>query len=305
MSAQDFFVEDSAEEDSFRENQSFRKFRDAESIVIDETDSSATVESSVGSVNSSSAASEEENLVLQMKKRQSKRMSMHPRQVENETSDDSELVDRDQANDGSDQDGDLSSEEEDEEEVERRAFSPMTRMSIHGVAAAGTTSDDDNDDNDDDSGGDGDSEDEIITTARKSRKKIIISDDENDDEATNGNESFDPSLSNGAASHVVKGENRSSTSQQDDEQQSFSTKLSSTLNSEASSHAHSDERNQSRGELSFNGGRHSISMRASIGEKLSSTHIGEEMRVQPTGTDADSQRDSVHNDSSKIGRAHV
>uniref|UniRef100_A0A4Y0BFX1 Uncharacterized protein n=1 Tax=Anopheles funestus TaxID=62324 RepID=A0A4Y0BFX1_ANOFN len=100
MSAQNFYVEDSAEEDSLVENQSFRKYRDAESIVIDETDSSGTIESSVNSVNNSSAASEEENMVLQMKKRQSKRMSLHPRHAEDNPSDESEQEDQDQTNDG-------------------------------------------------------------------------------------------------------------------------------------------------------------------------------------------------------------
>ncbi|XP_052888180.1 transcription termination factor 2 [Anopheles moucheti] len=291
MSAQNFFVEDSTEEDSLMENQSFRNFRDAESIVIDETDSSATVESSVNSVTNSSAASEEENMVLQMKKRQSKRMSLHPRQVENEPSDESELEDNDRTYDGSDSEEALSSDEDDEDEVERRAFSPVTRMSIHGVAAVGT-SDEEDTSGDDPTGGGSDSEDEIRTLpARKSRKKIIISDDENDDGTKNTNDSA------GARRHVETDINLSSTFHQDNDQESISPKLSSTLKSEAESNVHNDQRNQSREELSFNGGRHSISMRASIGEKLSSTHIGE--RVKTTTSDAENQP-SIHNDSSSV-----
>ncbi|XP_053668446.1 transcription termination factor 2 [Anopheles marshallii] len=290
MSAENFFVEDSAEEDSLMENQSFGKFRDAESIVIDETDSSATVESSVNSVNNSSAASEEENMVLQMKKRQSKRMSLHPRQVENEPSDESEQEDQDRTNDGSDREEDVSSGEEDEDEVERRAFSPVTRMSIHGVAAVGT-SDDEDPSGDERTGGGSDSEDEIITTTRKNRKKIVISDDENGDGTKNQNDS------EGAPRYVETGNNVSSTFHQDDDQDAISTKLSSTLKSEAESNAHNDERNESRGELSFNGGRHSISIRASIGEKLSSTHIVEEIKT--TTSDAEN-KPSIHNDSSSV-----
>uniref|UniRef100_A0A182RKF7 Transcription termination factor 2 n=1 Tax=Anopheles funestus TaxID=62324 RepID=A0A182RKF7_ANOFN len=304
MSAQNFYVEDSAEEDSLVENQSFRKYRDAESIVIDETDSSGTIESSVNSVNNSSAASEEENMVLQMKKRQSKRMSLHPRHAEDNPSDESEQEDQDQTNDGTFRDDEPSSDEEEgEDEVERRAFSPMTRMSIHGIAAAGT-SDDEDPSGDERTGGASDSEDEIITTARKSRKKIIVSDDEDDDGGRNRKNSFDTSLpmhsydAEGAPPNVGKGNNLSASLQlDDDEHDTISTKLSSTLKSEEGSHAHRDERNQPRGELSYTGGRHSISMHASIGEKLSSTHIAAEDDVKTKRSESEQ---SENNDSSSV-----
>uniref|UniRef100_A0A182MMQ1 Transcription termination factor 2 n=1 Tax=Anopheles culicifacies TaxID=139723 RepID=A0A182MMQ1_9DIPT len=277
MSEQNFFVEDSAEEDSIR------------------ADSSATVESSVGSANCSSVASDEENLVQQMKKRQSKRMSLHPKLAENETSDESGLVEN-RTNGGSDQDDELNTDEEEgEEEVERRAFSPMTRMSIHGGVATGT-SDDSDSSGDERTGADNDSEDEIIASVRKPRKKIIISDDENEDENTNGNDSFSASLTKGAPPLDENADNLS-ISQQTDEQESITTKLSSTLKSDEGSHVTNDERNQSPGEISFNGGRHSISMRASIGEKLSSTHIGEENNV-PTTTSDNEHQHSADNDSS-------
>uniref|UniRef100_A0A182SCT4 Transcription termination factor 2 n=1 Tax=Anopheles maculatus TaxID=74869 RepID=A0A182SCT4_9DIPT len=297
MSAQNFYVEDSAEEDSFRGDQSFTKFREADSIVIEETDSEATIESSVASganssaaasANSSAATSEDENMVLQMKKRQSKRMSLHPKAAETESSDEGEPEELDSTNQV-----DLTLEDDDdeeEEEVERRAYSPVTRMSIHGVAVTESSDDDATDVEDErrERDEETDSEDENVGMPAH----VIISDDESVTIDKKEHESFDASLpmrSYNAEEErpVIENEksNLSSSLQRYDDQDSISTKLSSTIKShEASSPGQNDEqRNRSRiDELSFQ-----ADGRQSIGEKLSSTHIGEEIVVIADGKDAE------------------
>uniref|UniRef100_A0A182HHP9 Transcription termination factor 2 n=1 Tax=Anopheles arabiensis TaxID=7173 RepID=A0A182HHP9_ANOAR len=288
MSAQNIFVEDSAEEDSFQDQQSFSTHREAESIVIEETDSDSEAmnSSAASSPNSSSVVSseeeeEEESVVRQMKKRQSVRMSLHPIHAESESSDEDEAKEegQDESNDVSAAAGKLlltSDDEDGEEEVERRAYSPATRMSIHGIAPAETTEDEDTPTGGGSDGGSDDDE-EIIAVPRKQRKNLIISDDEEEEDRkrSRNNMSFN---ADGTPRPNPKRRNLSTTSPlEQEEQESVNTKLSSSLKSDEMERSSEqvDEREQSRGELSFIGGRHSISMRASIGEKLSSTHIGE------------------------------
>uniref|UniRef100_A0A182JQY3 Transcription termination factor 2 n=1 Tax=Anopheles christyi TaxID=43041 RepID=A0A182JQY3_9DIPT len=302
MSARNIFVEGSSDEDSIQGYQSYRTNGDEESIVIEETDSDAeTTNSSIANstINSSSVvASEEESIVRQMKKRQSVRMSLHPRQAESESSDESGVEEKHyKGNDApARENARTSDDEDDEEDVERRAFSPVTRMSIHGVTAAGTSEEENSTDEDTPSeeGEDGGSasEEEIIVGPRKQRKQLIISDDEEEDRKRGRN-----NLSvnaEGTPRPNPKRRNLSATLPLEEEQQeSINTKLSSTMNSdeEESSSEQVDELEQSRGEVSFNAGRNSISMRASIGEKLSSTHIGDEQ------VDGESAKENVENQS--------
>ncbi|XP_050080079.1 transcription termination factor 2 isoform X1 [Anopheles maculipalpis] len=307
MSAHNFYIEDSAEEDSFRGHKSFSKFREGESIVIEETDSEATIESSVNSSNSSAAVSEEENMVQQMKKRQSKRMSLHPKAAESESSNEGELEDLDSTNlvDLTNEDDD--EEEEEEEDVEHSVYSPVTRMSIYGVAVAEGSDDDATDIEDEHRGKDDDvesGEEEIIgKPARKTRKKVFISDDESE---TSIKKTYDDTFDAEADEPVVEKEKSKLTSplKDNDDQDSISTKLSSTLKSlEATSQdVHQDERNESRNaELSFvEDHRCSISMRASIGEKLSSTHIGEQIIGIADAKEAVQQHSSSDSSSIKL-----
>ncbi|XP_058118533.1 transcription termination factor 2 [Anopheles ziemanni] len=288
MSAEDLFVGDSAEEESFRENKSFSKYREAQSIMIDETDSEMEVDSTA-SRSESDEESEEERMVHRMKKRQSMRMSLHPpRREDSDSEDESEAK---SFLDASAQESVLTddeAEDEAERQLENRAYSPSTRMSMHGVSAVLSSGQE--------------SDDEPLIThvkARKPVRAIISSDDDDDgdeDDASDKNDddgatkhqnpsreketpengsSFDESLplrSFDAENAPVKDRNGNSSDVKEADD-SISTKLSSTLKTD-------EER--SEGEVSF-AGRHSISVRASIGEKLSSTHIAQNNEVEDRG----------------------
>ncbi|XP_052869733.1 transcription termination factor 2 [Anopheles cruzii] len=289
MSDEDVLVEQSADEESYSSNnQSSRisQYQNGESITIDETDSDG--ESDV--VVSSRADSEDESLIIRLKKRQSKRMSMHPRQAESD--DDSDRARQStQSNDPElTEDGD----DEEDKEVEYRAYSPATRRSIYGVRSTST-------EEESDSNGNGSESDdgEIIAVRRSTRKMLVISDDEDEEEdkptevprnnSRKGQSSFECSLTMHSfdaendpdpaklsstlneAEDESRGRSVSAPGQTNDGRQSLShqsaddsisSKLSSTLNSEKAF--------QPRG---TGGDRHSISIRASIGEKISSTHI--------------------------------
>uniref|UniRef100_A0A182N2Z1 Transcription termination factor 2 n=1 Tax=Anopheles dirus TaxID=7168 RepID=A0A182N2Z1_9DIPT len=256
MSAENLFVEDSAEEESFREQKSFAKYREAESIVIEETDSEAEMGSEENSVNetaqSSDVVSEEESMVRQMKRRQSMRMSLHPRQTDSDSEEEIE-----HGNDSVRGDDLLTGDDESEEEVERQAFSPINRRSILG-AASSESSDDEGQQEDDSSASDED----IVAVPRKIRKKLVISDDEEpsraNSEASRQSDSFDASLP--LRSYNADDAKPSNGPAVQD------TKLSSTLVSDAEQET--AEVDLTQGELSFAAGRNSIT------HKLSSTHIG-------------------------------
>uniref|UniRef100_A0A182J602 Transcription termination factor 2 n=1 Tax=Anopheles atroparvus TaxID=41427 RepID=A0A182J602_ANOAO len=312
MSAENIFVEDSAEEESFREK-SFRNYRDAESIMIDETDSEMEVDAQSVNESSSPEESEEESMVRRLKKRQSMRMSLHPRQEEGESSED-EVVEQRQNSRSNDsaQESVLTDDDDDEAErqLESRAYSPSTRMSIHGVRAVVSSEQE--------------SDDDVAIGPVRGRKKVIISDDEQDED--DGDEtdreesrdkqpsekgsSFDESLplrSFDAEGAAVNGKTRDgsltagSASERGslvpvgarEEDDSISTKLSSTLKT--------DEERSVTGEngdvrppedLSFVG-RHSVSVRASIGEKLSSTLIGNDDGAENEDCSAKDESSSI------------
>ncbi|KFB46798.1 AGAP011966-PA-like protein [Anopheles sinensis] len=278
MSAEDLFVGDSAEEESFRENKSFSKYREAQSIMIDETDSEMEVDSTASRPESdeeSEEDSEEESMVHRMKKRQSMRMSLHPPRRGDSESEDEESEAKSFL-DASAQESVVTedeSEDEAERQVERRAYSPSTRMSMHGVSAVLSSGQD--------------SDDEPLIThvkARKPHARAIISSDD-DDDATDDNEEDGANNQQKQSREKQTPENGSSFDESlplpqegknevhrwrtiaDD---SISTKLSSTLKTD-------EERSES--EVSFTG-RHSVSVRASIGEKLSSTHIGQNDEIE-------------------------
>lgn len=183
-----------------------------------------------------------------MKKRQSRRMSFHPKRTSSDvSSSESEDEEKPVLNRKAGEVSIASDDETSEEEriAETRALSPSTRMSISGVRPGDL--DDDNDDDDDDG-------DEIVMK-RKVKRNILISSDEEDEdrddhEASKAKgDSFEDSLplrSFNAESSVNQG--------------SISPKLSSTVISE-------DTRNDSVG------GRLSHSVRMSIENKLSSTAV--------------------------------
>uniref|UniRef100_A0A499FUU0 Transcription termination factor 2 n=1 Tax=Anopheles farauti TaxID=69004 RepID=A0A499FUU0_9DIPT len=292
MSEESLFIEDSAEEESFRASKSFAQYRETESIVIGETDSEAEAGTEENaSAQSSGVMTEEESMVRQLKKRQSMRMSLHPRQADSESEEENER-DRDtvRMDDG-----------ESDEEVERQAFTPLNRRSILG--AASSESSDEEARADDDSS----SEDEIIIAPRKIRKKIVISDDEEQDTNSSGappqNGSFDASL-------PLRSFNAEEVKPVDGsvDRDTINTKLSSTLKSMEGEDEEEREEHQAvdltQGELSFAAGRNSISMRASLADKLSSTHIGQvvpEADVDPLAvSNAKSNSSTTNSDSSSV-----
>ncbi|XP_053680813.1 transcription termination factor 2 [Anopheles nili] len=289
MSADSFYVEDSAEEDSYKGEQTFRKNIHMESVVIEETDSEA--ENSHDSM-----ISEEESVQPRMKNRQSMRMSLHPKQTDSDSSEESET----ESSHGSS--SDRTSNTDEENDAERSVYSPVTRRSIFGpTAKAVYTDEDDNlqseDSDDEQIRGRHRIEQEILSDGepgeqiakqmkRKSRKAVqILSDSDTEDEnplnsgkdggSQNGN-SFDASLSlrkynpeDEPAHNATKQQLSFTFQSQAEEQDSISTKLSSTLKSGNELDDGADESSV----LSPAESRHSISLRASIGEKLSSTQI--------------------------------
>ncbi|XP_058054690.1 transcription termination factor 2 [Anopheles bellator] len=310
MSDESILVEQSADEESFSSNttgnnKSFSQYRNGESIMIEETDSDAESDTAASSRH---VDSEDESLVIRLKNRQSKRMSMHPRQAESDDDSETELVRNRARQSALSNDPELTEDGDDEEEkeVEYRAYSPATRRSIYGVRSASTEEESDS------NGKGSESEDEIVAVRRNTRKKLVISDDEDEDKPTEvppnhgassdkGQSSFDGSLT----MHSFDAENdpepaKLSSTVNDPAETDRSVSAADTNNSRQSlSHRFADDSISSKLSSTVNSekafrpqgtpaDRHSISIRASIGQKLSSTHVKD---VQPTQEPTDDAAD--------------
>lgn len=185
-------------------------------------------------------------------------MSFHPKRSSSSESDSDEEPERSKTQEVSIASDDSTSEEE--RDVESRAFSPVTRMSINGLKTTDLTSDEEQD----------------ILIVRKTKKtNVLLSDDESDDEAEPGenveekNDSFDESL----PLHPYNAEASR------DKRDSISTKLSST--------AVSEEIQSNLADLSVSN-RLSTSVRESIGNKLSSTAVDDLQEQRDVSGDSSS-----------------
>ncbi|XP_038108247.1 transcription termination factor 2 isoform X1 [Culex quinquefasciatus] len=274
--SEDIFVGNTSDEEEYASVNS--SVQEPESIIIEETDDDEHVEEE---------EEEERMLRERLKKRQSRRMSFHPKRsssssssskseaetVANESSSDEYEVEikpgpvkvsvKVRSSSESEAGSDASGSETDDEErsMDARALSPRTRMSISGIRPEDMTSDED---------------DEIIMQRKKTggKRNVLVSDEE-DEQQGEREDSFDESLP--MRSFDAEGNKResissklSSTVVSDDvkdtsRRDSISTKLSSTAVSE-------EELKDELGNLSI-GGRLSTSVRQSIGNKLSSTAL--------------------------------
>ncbi|XP_050095390.1 transcription termination factor 2 isoform X1 [Anopheles aquasalis] len=197
MSAEDIsiYAPESGGEESFSAEKSRTKYHmQGDSIVIDETESegeevqeSTTLDESEAKeeVEEEEEEEDDESLVRRMKNRQSKRMSLHPRQADENTSSETEQESSNAAISASaDLESDLTveedqDEEDDERQVEYRAYSPATRRSIHGLQPA-TSSEDESEEEQERSAATvgNESDNEIVATRRVTKKRLVISSDE-------------------------------------------------------------------------------------------------------------------------------
>ncbi|XP_055621478.1 transcription termination factor 2 [Toxorhynchites rutilus septentrionalis] len=204
-----------------------------ESIVIEESDPE----------DDSEEDSEARLVIERMKKRQSRRMSFHPKRSSSSERESDDEPKRNETGEVSIASDDSTSDEE--RDVESRAFSPVTRMSITGLRATDITSDED--------------EEEVVVKKKSNKRNILLSDDESEEESEARDEkrdSFEDSL-------PLNSYNAESSR---DKRDSISTKLSST--------AISEDIQNNLADLSINN-RLSNSVRESIGNKLSSTAVDE------------------------------
>ncbi|XP_049547299.1 transcription termination factor 2-like [Anopheles darlingi] len=217
-----YVPESGDESESFSVEKSRKSYRtDGDSIVIDETSSENEEVQENTTLDETEEQEEEEeeeeSLVRRMKNRQSKRMSLHPRQAEESIESEEELEDSNAAQRPTEEKSVLTEdeeEEEDERKVEYRAYSPATRRSIHGLQPASSSEDESEDEEQEEeqpdrsaaTGGD-ESENEIVAVRRHTKKRLVISSDEEETEADNEtassardsskteHDSFDASLS--------------------------------------------------------------------------------------------------------------
>ncbi|XP_035791318.1 transcription termination factor 2-like isoform X1 [Anopheles albimanus] len=201
MSAENLYVPESGGEESFTAEKSRSMYRiQGDSIVIDETESEDEEVQESTTLDESEEEGEEdeeeeeddESLVRRMKNRQSKRMSLHPRQADESTDSEAELENSNVAQRSADGDSVLTEdddEEDDERQVEYRAYSPATRRSIHGLQPATSSEDESVEEQQRSSATLGDeSEQEIVAARRVTKKRLVISSDEDEEEAGADNE---------------------------------------------------------------------------------------------------------------------
>ncbi|XP_062535218.1 transcription termination factor 2-like [Armigeres subalbatus] len=205
----DIFADNSSDGTDYLSSSSHQEPQ--ESILIEETETETEDEED----------EEEKAIRERMKKRQSRRMSFHPRQTSSDmSSSESEHEEGTEVSIASD--GDTS---EEERLNESRALSPATRLSISGIPPPDLNETDDDDD-------------EIIV-GRKIKRNVLLSDDEGEDVGQN-NDSFDDSLPlrsfdaegsahNGSTNHKDRRESPGKDRLSRDVRMSIETKLSSTV----------------------------------------------------------------------------
>ncbi|XP_055613761.1 transcription termination factor 2 [Uranotaenia lowii] len=228
---------------------------------------------SIGNVSISETDEEQEDeqdsadreMIERMKKRQSRRMSFHPKRESSSSSSEGSDVEVSLASDGDTTD--------DERFTDGRALSPSTRMSITGIRPEDLSSEDEEVQGVDD-------DDDVVVVKKKPTRRII-SDDESEEESSE--KSFKSSVNEvhkaqSTAESIAEDDDRaedhdsfddslpmkSFNPESETKRESISNKLSSTANS--------DDIKEQNADISAIG-RLSTSIRQSIGEKLSSTVV--------------------------------